>query len=137
MSYLPISNPGAWTRPGLRQLLGASSHPVQCLRGSSMFYVFLNEDLKATAPYPTPTEVLRAPPPPTPDSPRAPTPLPHRPQEPFFNQNQEPGCAMPPPPAGPVLARTFCVVIVAWRVPQPLCESVLGVRHSRSLRVHP
>lgn len=42
--------------------------PVQCLRRCSMFYVFLNEELKATAPYPTLTA--------TPAAPELPTPLP-------------------------------------------------------------
>lgn len=59
-------------------VLPCPPHPVQRLRGCSMFYVFLNQDPKATAPYPTPTEALRGTPP------EPPTPLPHRPQNLFF-----------------------------------------------------
>lgn len=83
-----------------------------------MFYVFLNEDRKATAPPAPWTEALRG----APGQPQS-TPL-HSHIDPknfffFPNQNQEPGCAMPPPSAGPVRARASCVVIVAWRVPHP------------------
>lgn len=50
LSYPPASRPGGWTEPGLRPRLGASPHlccpslphPLQCLRGCSMFYVCLN-----------------------------------------------------------------------------------------------
>lgn len=35
---------------------------------------------------------------------------------------------MSPPSACPVRTRASCVVIVAWRVPQPPCERVLGGR---------
>lgn len=96
-----------------------------------MFYVFLNEDLKAMALLSHSRQKLSEGPS---GSPRAPHPPAHvDPKNHFFNQNQEPGCAMPPPPAGPVQARASCVVIVAWRVPQSPCERVPGGQHCRPL----
>lgn len=46
----PADDKGSLAAP---PVLPCPPHPVQCLRGCSMFYVFLNQDPKATAPYPT------------------------------------------------------------------------------------
>lgn len=70
-------------------------HPFHHVRGCSMFYMFLNENLKTTAPPAHPDRgSLRG----HPVAPESPTPLPHRPQEPFFKL--EPGarlCHAPSP----------------------------------------
>lgn len=59
----------------------SAPHPVWCLRGCSMFYVFLNEQESDGSPPPPDRgslKGLRAPPP------KPSSALPHRPQEPFF-----------------------------------------------------
>lgn len=125
----PADDHGSLAAP---PVLPCPPHPVQCLRGCSMFCVFLNQDPKATAPCPTPTESLRAAPP------ESPTPLPRPPQNLFFFLTKTGSQAVPypsPSRSGPS-AGVVCVVIVAWRVPQPPCERVPGGRPSRPLRVH-
>lgn len=59
----------------------SAPHPVWCLRGCSMFYVFLNGQESDGSPPPPDRgslKGLRAPPP------KPSSALPHRPQEPFF-----------------------------------------------------
>lgn len=81
-----------------------------------MFYVFLNEDLKATAPLSHPQQRLSKRPS---GIPRPPSPHSHYdPKNLFLTKTRSQAVPCPLPQPAPS-KRGHRVVIVAWRVPQP------------------